>query len=69
MIDSDTESHWSRDVFRDEFMVSHSWLSGTKITKLTLALLADTNYYDNVDLTVADTVHWGYQKGCSFAQG
>jgi hypothetical protein len=44
-------------------------LSGVKITGLTLALLADTNFYQDVDRSFAEPVRWGARKGCDFAQG
>jgi hypothetical protein len=44
-------------------------LSGSKITKITLALLKDTNFYASVDDSLTDTVLYGKGKGCKFAQG
>jgi hypothetical protein len=50
-------------------MAIDQWVAGTRITPLTLALLEDTNFYEIVDKTVSEPVHWGYGKGCSFAFG
>ena len=37
---------------------------GLRMSKLTLALLADTNFYAFVDVEAADEVHWGKDRGC-----
>jgi hypothetical protein len=50
-------------------MTNDRWVAGKRITPLTLALLEDTNFYEIVDKTVSEPVHWGYGKGCSFAFG
>ena len=40
-----------------------------RFSGLTLALLKDTNYYHDVDLTRGEVIRWGYQRGCLFARG
>jgi hypothetical protein len=50
-------------------MVAANWLPTYKITKLTLALLRDTNFYAEVDDSFVDTVYYGSGRGCAFARG
>jgi hypothetical protein len=50
-------------------MTPINWLFGSKITKLTLALLKDTNFYAEVDDSLTDVVYYGSGWGCKFAQG
>ena len=59
-----TLSHWERKVFMDELMTASDLPQGLRMSKLTLALLADTNFVD-----AADSVHWGKDRGCEFAMG
>ena len=42
--------------------------SGEKpvISKFTLALLKDTNWYTEIDLENAEPIFWGHRKGCEF---
>lgn len=40
-----------------------------RITKLTLALLKDTNFYAEVDDSLTDEVFYGSGRGCKFARG
>jgi hypothetical protein len=44
-------------------------ISGGRVTRLTLALLKDTGYYDSVSETLSEPTKYGFQKGCSFARG
>jgi hypothetical protein len=44
-------------------------LSGLRISGLTLALLFDTGYYEEVDISFAEEMKWGRSRGCGFAQG
>lgn len=41
--------------------------SGSRITALTIALLQDTNYYQEVDTSMSEPTLWGAGKGCNFA--
>lgn len=50
-------------------MTPTNWLFGQRITKLTLALLKDTNFYAEVDDSITDSVYYGSGRGCKFAQG
>ena len=36
------------------------------ISVFTLALLKDTNFYAEVDLSKAQNIFWGKNKGCQF---
>ena len=46
-------SHWERKVFLDEMMTASSFASGLKISPLTLSMLYDTGFYQQVDLSFA----------------
>ncbi|GAM19705.1 hypothetical protein SAMD00019534_028800 [Acytostelium subglobosum LB1] len=58
----DWESHWEKRVVGEEFMVA--WASPIMpVTRLTLALLKDTGWYD-IDLTKAEKWVFGKNLGC-----
>lgn len=61
--------HWEKLVFRDELMTPVAMSNSLRITKISLALLEDTGYYQEVDYSLTETVHWGRLKGCDFARG
>ena len=48
----------------DELMTASDLPQGLRVSKLTLALLADTNFYSYVDLEAADPMFWGKDRGC-----
>lgn len=48
----------------DELMTASDLPQGLRISKLTLSLLADTNFYSSVDIEAADKVTWGKDRGC-----
>eukprot|EP00928_Gymnodinium_smaydae_P028915 TRINITY_DN21922_c0_g1_i1.p1 TRINITY_DN21922_c0_g1~~TRINITY_DN21922_c0_g1_i1.p1 ORF type:complete len:893 (-),score=41.28 TRINITY_DN21922_c0_g1_i1:364-2682(-) len=64
-------SHWEQRVFNGELMAPlHSSIVPVHLSRVTLALFQDSGWYQ-VDMSKADPltvgVHWGYQRGCSFA--
>jgi len=59
-------SHWEKRIMGDELM------TGTKsksmpLSTLTLAVMQDSGWYF-VDISVAEQLPWGKEKGCSFIQ-
>ena len=54
--------HFERIVFGDETMVSED-VSIAKFSKMTLALLKDSGWYD-IDLSMGDHYTWGKGEGC-----
>ena len=55
--------HFDRFVFGDETMGPEDVL-GAKFSRMTLALMADSGWYD-IDLDYGDYYFWGRQSGCS----
>jgi hypothetical protein len=49
-------------------MTSSALQIGMRLSALSLSLLKDTNYYSNVDISLSETIYWGYQAGCLFAR-
>lgn len=39
---------------------------GSNLTVLTVALLKDTGYWDDVNENLTDPIYWGKGKGCNF---
>eukprot|EP00825_Cyclidium_porcatum_P034289 TRINITY_DN360_c0_g1_i26.p1 TRINITY_DN360_c0_g1~~TRINITY_DN360_c0_g1_i26.p1 ORF type:complete len:607 (+),score=41.90 TRINITY_DN360_c0_g1_i26:937-2757(+) len=58
-------SHWERAVLQDEYMTSSQISTQAIYSNFTLALLKDTGWY-SVNLSQADPIMWGKNKGCSF---
>lgn len=58
--------HLERIVFGDETMVSED-VSVAKFSKVTLALLKDSGWYD-IDLSKGDHYTWGKNEGCGIFQ-
>ena len=58
-------SHWEKSLMMTEFMCASS--SGFQNVKssLTLALMEDTGWY-KANYSMAETLLWGYKKGCAF---
>lgn len=62
-------SHWAKNVFSDELMTSTPSPSGSRMTVVTLLLVKDSNFYDEVDVSMAEMPMFGYRGGCGFAVG
>jgi hypothetical protein len=58
-------SHWERGALADEIMTA-SHIGDLEISKFTLALLKDTNWYKEINLDKEDTMFFGKNRGCSF---
>lgn len=59
-------SHWEKEALANDFMVANSIDSDSQLTRITLALLKDTNWYADVDLDQGENTPWGKGKGCNF---
>ncbi len=62
-------SHWERTIFNNEIMNAIASNTDAYYSKLTFALLLDTNWYLNIDLSKADETPNGRNKGCAFVTG
>ena len=58
-------AHWEMRVFRDEYMTGSASLGVRTLSALTLALFADSGWYD-VDASQAEVLAWGRNAGCEF---
>jgi hypothetical protein len=50
-------------------MTATPTLAGARITPVTLFLLFDSNFFDEVDTTMAEVQKYGYKGGCQFGWG
>ena len=50
-------------------MTSSVWLSGAKLTPITLYYFKDTGYYYDIDVSISVSPTYGKNKGCDFALG
>lgn len=57
-------SHFEKLVFADELMTPDEMFK-TKISRFSLAVAKDSKFFE-VDLSKAETIFWGKNKGCSF---
>ena len=61
-------NHWNQRVFNTELMAgSHHWPFQPQLSPLTLALFNDSGWYKA--RANKDTMRWGRDWGCAFAQG
>eukprot|EP00163_Fabomonas_tropica_P007935 TRINITY_DN1756_c0_g1_i2.p1 TRINITY_DN1756_c0_g1~~TRINITY_DN1756_c0_g1_i2.p1 ORF type:complete len:687 (-),score=104.58 TRINITY_DN1756_c0_g1_i2:13-2073(-) len=60
-------SHWEKRTLRNEFMTGTS-TSNPKYSAISLALFEDSGWY-LPNYNYAERLEWGYQQGCSFAEG
>jgi hypothetical protein len=58
-------SHHERKVFGSELMIPSAKI-GSYYSRVTLAVLASTGWYNTVSYNFTEPAIWGRNKGCSF---
>eukprot|EP00117_Sycon_ciliatum_P019276 scpid4015/ scgid17527/ Neurogenic locus notch protein homolog len=64
-LQADKQNQWEERVFHMDIMSSAVDFHTAKVSRITLALLQDTGWY-NVDLSMGEVLHWGHKQGCGF---
>jgi leishmanolysin len=59
-------SHWEKRIFNSEYMIGQQ-TEYPVLSAITLALMQDTGWY-KADFSFAESLPWGYRRGCDFVE-